>query len=75
MIALLALAFAWAFLVGQWLAQTKPLKLKTHGRKEKSLFRYGLDHLQYILLNIDDQIDAFIQCLWLLVLPSQAHKT
>ena len=75
LIALLAIAFAWAFLVGQWRAQTKPLKRKTHGRKEKSLFRYGLDHLQYILLNIDDQIDAFIECLWLLVVPSQAHKT
>jgi hypothetical protein len=75
LIGVLALAFAWAFLVGQWLAQHKPLKIKNHGRKENSLFRYGLDHLQYILLNIDDQIDAFIECLWLLMVPSQIHRS
>lgn len=75
LIGLLALAFAWAFLVGQWLAQHKPLKVKNHGRKEKSLFRYGLDHLQFILLNLDEQIDAYIEALWLLMVPSQIHRT
>ena len=27
--------------------------------KEKSLFRYGLDHLQYVLLNIQDHVRTF----------------
>ena len=69
LIALLAIAFTWAHLVGEWIAQTQPLKIKKHGRKERSLFRYGLDYLQYVLLNIQDQIQQFFQCIWLLLNP------
>ena len=69
LIALLAIAFTWAHLVGEWIAKTQPLKIKKHGRKEQSLFRYGLDHLQYVLLNIQDQIQQFFQCIWLLMDP------
>ena len=35
LVALLALAFTWAHLVGVWLAEQKPLKIKKHGYKEK----------------------------------------
>lgn len=55
LLALLALAFSWAHLVGEWLAQAEPLrinKLKKHGRKAKSLFRHGLDHLRRIVCNL-----------------------
>ena len=45
-VALLAIAFCWAHKTGEWRhAHIKPLKLKNHGRLEKSLFRYGLDYL------------------------------
>ena len=74
LIALLAIAFAWAFLVGRWLAQHKPLKIKKHGRKEQSLFGYGADHLQYMLLNLEAQREAFEQCVWLLMIPSIAYR-
>ena len=67
--ALLAIAFTWAHLVGEWIAKTQPLKIKKHGRKEQSLFRYGLDHLQYVLLNIQDHIQQFCKCIWLLLDP------
>jgi hypothetical protein len=69
LIALLSVAFTWAHLVGEWIAQTQPLKIKNHGRKEQSLFRYGLDHLQYVLLNIQDQIQQFSRCIWLFLDP------
>jgi len=71
--ALLAVAFTWAHLVGEWIAQTQPLKIKKHGRKEQSLFRYGLDYLQYVLLNIQDQIQQFFQCIWLFLDPLWAR--
>lgn len=46
MMALLALAFCWAHKTGEWKHKVvKPLKVKNHGRPEKSLFRYGLDYL------------------------------
>lgn len=69
LVALLALAFTWAHLVGIWLAQQKPLKIKKHGYPEQSLFRYGLDHLQYLLLNIQEKLEDFAECVWLWLCP------
>lgn len=69
LVALLALAFTWAHLVGQWLAQAKPPKIKNHGRPARSLFRLGLDELQYVLLNLAHQRAAFAECVWVLITP------
>ena len=74
LVALLALAFTWAHLVGVWLAEQKPLKIKKHGYKEKSLFRYGLDHLQYLLLNIHQRMEEFAHCVWLLMCPPETNE-
>jgi hypothetical protein len=52
LIALLALSFCWAHIIGEWLTQAKPLKIKKHGRKARSIFRHGLDHLRRILCNL-----------------------
>lgn len=52
LLALLALAFCWAVIVGEWLVAQKPLKIKQHGRLCKSIFRHGLDHLRRILCNL-----------------------
>jgi hypothetical protein len=51
LLALLAIAFCWAHQVGEWLAQQRPLKIKKHGYKAQSTFRYGFDHLRRILTN------------------------
>ena len=51
LLALLALAFCWAHVVGEWLSVQQPLTLKKHGRKARSLFRHGLNHLRRILCN------------------------
>jgi hypothetical protein len=52
LMALIAIGFCWAIVVGDWLVQEKPLKVKSHGRLAKSLFRCGLDHLRRILCNL-----------------------
>lgn len=49
LLALLTVAFCWAYLAGEWLARTSPIKIKKHGRLAKSLFRHGFDHLRRIL--------------------------
>lgn len=54
LLALLALAFCWAFLTGQWLTRRQPLKVKSHNRLAKSLFRCGFDHLRHIVCNLAD---------------------
>ena len=40
---LLTLAFTWAHSIGEWLhdSKRKPLRLKSHLRREKSFFRHG----------------------------------
>jgi hypothetical protein len=63
MIALLSIALCWAFRTGEWLATQQAIPLKKHGRKAKSLFRYGLDHLRRILLNLEQFTDEFLQVL------------
>ena len=50
--ALLTLALCWAVLVGAWLNERKPLKMKKHGRLAKSVFRYGFDHIRHIVSNL-----------------------
>ena len=72
LIALLSLAFIWAHLVGLWQHEhEKELKRKKHGRLEKSLFRYGLDYLQRLLLLPEPASDAFERCFSLLQDPQQ----
>jgi hypothetical protein len=53
LLALVALAFCWAHVVGEWLSAQRPLKIKKHGRLARSLFRHGLDHLRRILCNAE----------------------
>jgi len=43
------IAFCWAYLVGIEEDQLKPIILKTHQRKSRSLFRYGYDILRRAL--------------------------
>lgn len=50
LLALLAIAFAWAHLVGEWYYEQRPLKLKTHGYLPKSYFKRGLDALRSAIL-------------------------
>jgi Transposase DDE domain len=46
LLALLTLALFWAFLLGELVAQRKPIRVLKHGRLEKSIFRMGLDALE-----------------------------
>ena len=39
----LAIAFYWAYKTGEWRNEQKEIKIKKHGRKAISYFRYGLD--------------------------------
>lgn len=61
--ALLSIALCWAFLTGLWLHQENPLKLKSHGRRERSIFRYGFDYLRNIVLNLNEKMAEFLEVL------------
>ncbi|WP_410520667.1 transposase [Candidatus Tisiphia endosymbiont of Dioctria rufipes] len=68
LLGILAITFTFAYTVGIWQHSIKPIKLKAHGRKAMSTFRYGLDYLRKIYLNQDKMhkeltiiIDMFIK--------------
>ncbi len=53
LLALLTVAFCWAYIAGEWLARSNPIKIKKHGRLAKSIFRHGFDYVRRILCNQD----------------------
>ena len=59
LVALLAITFCWCHLTGEWRHEHTPIKIKKHGRKSVSLFRYGLDCLRDVLLNLSENTQAF----------------
>ena len=68
-VAVLSLAFVWALKVGQWCHDNiKKLKIKKHGRLERSLFRYGLDVLNQAIL------ETGFEHLWKLFLKLLSSK-
>jgi len=46
---LMAVALVWAHRVGELIAKRTPIPVKKHGRKQFSVFRYGLDQLRQLL--------------------------
>lgn len=64
LVGLLALAFAWTHVVGERRAAREgPPRQKSHGRRQRSLFRYGLDLLRSILTTPEPQPVLFFDCL------------
>ena len=55
----LAIAFCWAYRAGELKARKKPITIKTHGRKAKSLFREGLDLIRLVLFQIRNKAHEF----------------
>jgi hypothetical protein len=66
LILLLMIAFVWCYKVGIHLHQLKPIKIKKHGRKAITIFKYGLNYIANYLLNALNQIDInimrFLSC-------------
>ncbi len=51
LIALVSVAFIWVYLVGIARNSTCQIKVKKHGRRAYSLFKYGLNFIAHALLN------------------------
>jgi hypothetical protein len=57
---LVLIAFIWINKAGIYLDTLRPIKIKKHGRRAKSLFKYGLTYIANLLFSND--IDNFNQC-------------
>ena len=58
--ALVLVAFVWAYKAGIYLNSIRPIKIKKHGRKAKSLFKYGLTYIARMLFS--NNIDVLNEC-------------
>ena len=64
LLGLLALAFTWARLVGDLRVRREgPPPRKSHGRRQWSIFRYGLDELTRLLTTEESADRVFFACL------------
>ena len=64
--AVLAIAFCWAYHVGAWRHEVKPIRIKKHQRPAKSIFRYGFDWIRHALFNPEDKPERLTHVLNLL---------
>ena len=70
-VALLAISYCWAMKTGEWRHDhIKKLRLKSHHRMEKSLFRYGLDFLADKLFSATLTSLEEVQLYCLLICPT-----
>lgn len=67
LIFVLTIAFCWSHLVGEAKEKQIPIETKSHGRKAKSIFRYGFDELRGILLNLQTKNRLFLKWVKLLI--------
>ena len=70
LLALLAIAFAWAHKTGEWKAKKKPIqfkKLRNQIRPQYTIFRYGLDHLRDKINKTSVKLSAFKRLIYHLV--------
>ena len=66
LVLLVMVAFVWCYKIGIYLHQINPIAIKKHGRKAKSIFKYGLNFVANYLLNANNQnninLFQFLSC-------------
>lgn len=66
LVLLVMMAFVWCYKAGIYLHLLCPIPIKKHGRKAKSIFKYGLSFIANSLLNSENQNDTnifqFLSC-------------
>jgi IS4 transposase len=71
LLAALALAAAWCYAFGRWHVEAvAPLKWKAHGRREKAVFRRGLDLLRQAMNGCAAELARFCRKAYSLFCPS-----
>ena len=66
LVLLIIVAFVWCYKVGIYCNNIKPIPIKKHGRKAKSIFKLGLDTIAGFFLNAENQnninVIQFLSC-------------
>lgn len=67
LILLTMIAFVWCYKTGDFIdTHIKPIKIKKHGRRAISVFKYGLDYLAGVLITKRNKLNLcllqFLSC-------------
>lgn len=67
LILLVMIAFVWCYKIGNCIdSSIKPIKIKKHGSRTVSIFRYGLDYLSRTMItkinNLNIDVLKFLSC-------------
>lgn len=60
LLAILSVTFVWAYVVGQWQHEQKPIAVKSHERLAKSVFRVGMEIIAKAAMKILATLDYFL---------------
>ena len=63
LICVLIMSYCWAYKVGLWRHEQKPIKVLKHNRKARSIFSYGMEWLSDQLFSQNIMTDEFISLL------------
>ena len=66
LIFILTIALCWSIKTGEELEKIQPIKVKKHGRREKSLFRRGFDLIRKAIFSIGRKVDQILMIIRLL---------
>jgi len=72
----ITITFCWAYHVGAWLNEQKPIRIKKHQRPAKSVFRYGFDLIRNALFNPQDkqvELHKVLLLLWDAIMEPKHH--
>ena len=68
LVSLVLIAFTWVYTAVMYLDFLKPIKIKKHGERTKSMFKYGFNYMVNLLfsnnINKFNQCCKFLSCTW-----------
>jgi len=56
----MVMAFAWSYKLGDYIDEERPIKVKAHGRRLRSVFKTGFKFLINLFSNISQRMEEFI---------------
>lgn len=73
LIAVMVIAFVWAYRAGELFNEVEPIKIKSHGDRAKSIFRHGYDYMRRLILNSAKRAEEFIKIIDVIISGSSPH--
>ena len=71
----MSIAFVWAYKLGDYIKEKKPIHRKNHGRRIRTVMRTGLMHLKNVISNIRHKFSEFKAIIHLVFMGDISKKT